>query len=466
MIDRQWQAAEYVVARLQEHGFEGYLVGGAVRDILLGLTPKDFDVVTNATPEQVAGVAGFLKSSFKDSAQAYGVSRVIVSVEGEEVQIEVATYRRDVEAHLGRKLTKVEFAHIEDDLERRDFTINALALDPYNDFLVDLHGGLDDLEHRIVRFIGEPKARIKEDPLRILRAVRFRSQLGFAYDSVTLEVLKGDETKTHLSQIAVDRVRQELTAMLRHRRRRDAVEDLDSLGMLEHFIPELEDCKGVIQPPDHHSEGDVWVHTLLTIHALPDQPSVRLVWAALLHDIGKVLTFRAPDSPGDRIHFDDHFRVGAELADAVLRRLHFPNKLREEIVWLIHHHLITDSFATMKISRRNYYMSHPAFDDLLDLHAADMRGSIAAHPEDKQISEELSRLAKLWDEYKRQSVQRAPTIKQMLGIDGNWLIQEYGVAPGAKVGELLTQLQEAFADEEIKTIEDAREIIEKFQVKV
>lgn len=454
-----WRAAEYVVARLQEGGFEGYIVGGAVRDILLGYPPKDFDIVTNATPEEVTEIKGFLQANYKDTAQAYGVSRVVVVVEGINVEIEVATYRKDIEAHLGRKLTKVSFTHIEDDLERRDFTINALALDPHNDFLVDLHNGLKDLDAKQIRFIGDAQTRIHEDPLRILRAVRFRARLGFDYEHGTRVAMIESIKAGKVREIAVDRVRHELTSMLLHRSRKKAFEDLDQFGVLLQILPELSACRGVMQPPDHHAEGDVWQHTLLTIHALPEYASVRLAWAALLHDIGKVPTFRTPEAPSDRIRFDGHYRVGAELANAILQRLRFSNRVRQDIVWLVHNHLITDSFPAMKLSRQHYYMQHPAFHDLLALHAADVKGSIAMHPERKHIEPELQKLQKQWDDYKRRSLVTPLTIKQQLGIDGNWIKKQYNLTDGPVLGMLLKELNRAFVDGEVRTRTDARMLV-------
>jgi len=452
-----WKAAEIVVSELHAFGFEGFLVGGAVRDILLSRGPKDFDIVTNATPQEVMAIPSFSKSSFTDPAQAFGVTRVRVALDdGSESDLEIATYRRDVEAHLGRKLTKVEFTHIEDDLERRDFTINALALDPHNDFLVDLHGGLDDLDSKTIKFIGDPDKRIAEDPLRILRAVRFRNQLGFEYDPVTKKALIEAVGQGRLDDIAIDRVGQELTRMLLHESRRATFEDMQSLGILDVILPELVATKGVQQPPDHHFEGDVWVHTILALESLAD-PTARLAWATLLHDIGKVKTFRAPKSAEDRIHFDSHFRVGADMAGTIMARLKFSKKLQEDVSWLVHYHLITDSFAGMSQSRRYHYMANPAFHDLLELHKADLCGSIAADPSNEKDDEIIEGLEKSWLEYRKQAGAEVPSIKQTLGIDGNWLKKEFNIAGGQEMGKVLDQLQADFLDGKIKSIDDARQ---------
>ncbi len=452
----QWDIVAYVVAQLHGAGYEGYIVGGAVRDVLLGRQPKDFDVVTDATPEQVMSISTFDRASFTDSSQAYGVVRVKVTLpDGIQGGVEVATYRRDVEAHLGRKLTQVEFTHIEDDLERRDFTVNALALDMYNDFLVDMHDGLNDLEQGVIRFIGDPDTRISEDPLRILRGVRFCSQLGFSYDPQTENAIKQAVARGVIKSIAPDRVYQELTRILLDRNRMRGFEDLYRLGILGVVLPEVVATHGVQQPVDHHSEGDVWAHTMLALDALPEDASPRLAWATLLHDIGKAPTYSPPKDGQDRIRFDNHFRVGADMARNICGRLNMSKKLTDGIVWLVHHHMVTDSFPGMKPSRRRHYMDHPAFSDLLELHAADMRGAVAARSEDDKDDELINALESQWREYKKQSQVKLPTLKDTLGIDGHWVMQRFGVKNGEQLGQILRTLQEAFVDGDITTEQDA-----------
>lgn len=452
-----WRAAELVVRQLQAHGYEGYIVGGAVRDILLGQTPKDFDIVTNATPEQIMAIDAFMQAKHKDTAQAYGITRVRIPLDdGTKEEIEVATYRRDVEAHQGRKLTKIEFSHIEDDLQRRDFTVNALALDPYSHVLIDLSGGLADLEAKCIRFIGEPLLRIKEDPLRILRAVRFRNQLGFDYDKQTRQALERAIDNDYLEQIAIDRVRIELTRILINPNRHHAFADMDELGILQRLLPELTACKGVAQPKNYHAEGDVWVHTLRCIEALPKHPSQRLAWATLLHDIGKPPTITLPSTPTDRIHFNHHHAVGSRLANAILTRLNFPKKMIADITWMVHYHLITDDFPHMRPSRRQHYMSHPAFHDLLELHKADIHGSLRADPSADDGSQVIAELEAAWQGYLLQSQQKPPTIKDALGVDGHWLQSQLGVISGPLLGQILQQLQDDFLDDEVTTEAQAR----------
>ena len=180
-----YESAREAAAILNRNGFAAYIIGGAVRDLWLGRQPKDFDLVTNARPEQIMAITEFKQSKYKDTAQAFGVTRVKFTHGGLSGELEVATFRKDLEAHLGRKATKVAFAELEDDVWRRDFTLNALALDPLSGQVIDYVGGIDVLERRVVRFIGRPAERIQEDPLRIMRAIRFKNHLGFSYDPAT-----------------------------------------------------------------------------------------------------------------------------------------------------------------------------------------------------------------------------------------------------------------------------------------
>lgn len=457
-----YDAARIATQLLESAGFEAYIIGGAVRDILLGKTPKDFDLVTNATPEQIQALSGFRQARYQDTSQAYGISRVEVEVPKENqvnnhddtsyaIELEIATYRRDVEAHMGRKQTKVAFTHLEDDVRRRDFTANALALNLDTNQLIDLTNGLEDIEQRILRFIGEPEVRIQEDPLRILRAIRLKYQLGFTYEPATETALKNAVTSGKLEDIASNRIKFELSAMLTHEHRRLALEELDEFGALEQLLPEVAAQKGVAQPPDLHAEGDVWQHCLLTMQFLPAIISPRLAWAALLHDIGKVDTAETASQTGDRIRFSGHHSQSAELAHQVLKRLGFGKRFRQEVSWIIHYHLAIDSLPDMRPGRAREFMSHPAFADLLQLHKADAHaawsrnhnGGIDTGPAD------FSHLERLWQEFQDSQHQHPPSLKHDLGIDGDWLKQQFDLTDGPELGQILHRLQELYLDGEI-----------------
>ena len=464
---------EYAIARqatelLQQQGYEAYFVGGAVRDLLIGKTPKDFDLTTNATPEQILATPGFLKSTFTDTAQAYAVARVRLphSATSQErrdpVEMEIATFRKDVDAHLGRKDTKVELAgQLETDVVRRDFTINALALDPINNQLIDYVGGLEDLRNGVIRFVGDPVQRIAEDPLRILRAVRFRHRFGFTYDPTTNQAMQEAIAAGRLEQIPADRLRNELTTLLTPSSRRQALEDLEQLGALDRLLPELIACRGVEQSPDVHAEGDVWQHKLLFMEKLtgpPDEtgkatpPTRRLLWGALLHDIGKPATQQFPAEPGGRITFYHHDAVGAEQVKPVLERLNFPKKNRvaahdelDDIIWLEANHMRIQRLPEMSAGKQRDLMNHPAFADLLEICRADGLASWAQQPDGSINTDQKTTFAAieaLWrDHQARPPEQQQPSLKRDLGIDGRWLGERFGLPQGKALGGLIKLLE-------------------------
>lgn len=462
-----YQAALKVARILNQHQFDAYLIGGAVRDLLLGRLPKDFDLVTNAEPEQILKLPELERAIKLDPAQAFGVTRVKVplDIHGSRSvgEVEVATYRRDVEAHLGRTATKIEFAHLEDDVARRDFSINALALDLANDYLVDYVDGLQDLEAKLVRFIGDPKARVQEDPLRVIRGIRLKNQLRFEYEDSTKSAIAAAADVGVVKTIAVERLATELTRMLIDDHRRLALEDLNQLGVLKPVLPEVAQTQGVAQPPQFHSEGDVWTHTLLALGALTTNPSPRLAWATLLHDIGKPPTFASQDQTGDRIRFDQHYKVGADLARKALARLRFSKKMIDEVAWMVEYHLGIDDLPKMKPGRQRHFMANPAFPDLLELHKADATATWHQLPGggvDRSIPQ-FPVLEKLWQGFRESKDQTAPSLKRDLGIDGVWLMKEFKLRAGVELGKILGELNEAYLDEEVKTKEEAKQLVSK-----
>jgi poly(A) polymerase len=463
---------EYAVARqaaelLQTQAYEAYFVGGAVRDLLLGKAPKDFDLTTNATPEQILATPGFLKSTFKDTAQAYAVTRVRLQHPDSEqegdayVEMEIATFRKDIDAHLGRKETKVELAvQLETDVMRRDLTINALALDPINNQLVDYVGGLEDLRQGIIRFVGDPAERIREDPLRILRAIRFRHRFGFTYDPATDQAMRDAISTGRLEGIPADRLRNELTTLLTPASRRPALEDLERFGALDHLLPELMTCRGVEQSPDVHAEGDVWQHKLFFMEKLtgppgsdgrPTVPSRRLLWGALLRDIGKPAMQRMPLEPGGRITFYDHDRVGAEMTKSLLSRFRFSNKELAEIGWLEANHMLIQRLPEMSAGKQRELMNHPAFADLLEICRADGLASWAEQPDgsiNKDQKASFAAIEAIWQEHRNRSPElQKPSLKRDLGIDGLLLADWLGLPFGKELGTVLRSLEAQHSDQ-------------------
>ncbi len=465
-----YEAARYAAGILSRQGFEAYIIGGAVRDLWLGRHPKDFDLVSNATPKQLMGIAEFNQSTYKDASQAFGVTRVKFLHQGISHELEVATFRKDLEAHQGRKATKVIFAKLEDDVTRRDFTINALALNPITNQIIDYVGGIDDLDNKIVRFIGKPEQRIQEDPLRIMRAIRFKNQLGFSYHPAAVLAIKKAVKQGCIETIAVDRLRDELTNLLIDPSRSSSVHDLSRFGILEQVLPEVTAARGIVQPQQFHAEGDVWQHELLILDYLPPNPSKRLAWAALLHDIGKGPTSTKPLSSKDRIRFNRHYAVGSEMAKTILRRLKFSNHDIKDITWMIYNHIAIDDLPSMRPSRQQSMLGYPAFEDLLELHRADAAASWrpgkphGTKPKFREIEH-------LWHLYQSKSPElKQPSLKRDLGIDGKWLLKEFGkefnISSGPSIGEVLSTLEDWYKDEGIKDPEaykrKARHLLKRY----
>lgn len=465
-IDVELEAAKLATQALNSAGFESYIIGGAVRDILLGHSPKDFDLVTNATPAEIEKIPEFERAKSVQPAQAFGVTIVSVKVPGGQViKLEITTYRRDVEAHLGRKLTKVEFAHIEDDLMRRDFTINALALDAQNSYLLDEVEGLKDLEDRLVRFIGDPSTRIKEDPLRVMRGIRFVHQLNFKFAKSTGNVIESSINDGVLDKIATDRLRHELNAMLLLPKRRRLMELLDRVGVLKCILPEVLAGKGVEQPKDMHAEGDVFTHTLLAVDSLPAKATLRLVWATLLHDIGKPPTQKLPQTSTDRIRFNSHFSIGADMARSVLERLNFSKQFTKDVCWMIEYHLGIDDLPNMTPTHQRTMVSNEAFSDLLELHRADAKASwsYTASGSIKKPDPEFSEIISIWNKFHKDQSKPHASLKNNLGIDGMWLKKVFKFSDGKELGDVLAKLNESYDNGLIKSESDAKELVTKYQ---
>lgn len=358
-----------VARTLRAAGEEAYFVGGCVRDRLLGRTPKDWDVVTSALPDAIEAL--FPKTL------AIGKAFGIVTVVGPANEsVEVATYRADSpDSRDARHPDGIVFSTREEDAKRRDFTVNALYLDPESGEILDTVGGREDLARKLVRAIGDPAARFREDALRMLRAVRFSSVLGFAIDPATLEAAK--ENRHLVEKVSRERVLQELTRSLAGApKASDVLDALDATGLLEALLPEVAAMKGVAQPPKYHPEGDVFVHTRLMLSLLPFPRSPRLAWATLLHDVGKPPTAALlPGKDGKPIwRFMGHAEVGADMADGILRRLKAPKALREEVVELVARHMAFVAPEKMRTATLRRLMASPLFEDEMELLRLDCLG--------------------------------------------------------------------------------------------
>jgi poly(A) polymerase len=361
------ELATDICRTLHTSGFKAYLVGGCVRDLVLGREPEDYDVATDAHPARVQQ----LFPSSVDVGARFGV--ILVMADG--AQVEVATFRSDVGYSDGRHPDRVEYSDLpEEDVRRRDFTINGLMLDIDTQQILDFVGGRDDLRQGIVRAIGTPEVRFREDRLRMVRAVRFAARFGYAIEPATFSAVTA--AAPHITQVSAERLRDELTKLLTEGATRRAFELLDSTHLLDTCLPEVSAMKGIAQPPEFHPEGDVWVHTLLMLERLPRNSPPTLAWAVLLHDVGKPPTFKSAQDTGDRIRFDGHAEVGAQMAAAICRRLRFSVDDTEQITALIANHLRFKDVFQMRKATLKRFVRLPRFEEEhLPLHQLDCLAS-------------------------------------------------------------------------------------------
>jgi poly(A) polymerase len=355
------QRALSVVRRLKEAGFVAYFAGGAVRDRLLGREPLDFDVATSAPPGDVRALFPRVIPVGED----FGVVLVMV----EETAVQVATFRKEAVYLDGRHPSHVVFSQqAEEDAWRRDFTVNGLFLDPLTDEIMDFVGGRRDLKTRTIRAIGDPTERFYEDRLRLLRAVRFASILGFSIEAGTERAIR--DLAPELASVSGERIREELLRILTGPAPGEGLRMLLDTGLLPVFLGEVAAMVGVSQPPEFHPEGDVFTHTCLVLEALAPRTPV-LAMAALLHDVGKPPTFAVRE----RIRFDGHAAKGAEMAEEICRRLRFSRRSTEEITVLVRDHQRFMEVDRMREARLRRFLLDPLAESHLALHRADCLGS-------------------------------------------------------------------------------------------
>jgi poly(A) polymerase len=423
--------AHAVIATLRAAGHQAYLVGGCVRDLLLGAKPKDFDVATDARPDRIM-------SLFPNSG-AVGAHFGVVLVRDGLAQVEVATFRSDHDYSDGRRPASVHFElDARQDVLRRDFTINGLLMDPETGAVLDYVGGRTDLERRTIRAIGDPAVRFREDHLRLLRAVRFAARLEFAIDPDTFAAIRRDHAL--IGTVSAERVRDELARILTEGGARRGFELLEESGLLAVTLPEVAAMKGVEQPPQYHPEGDVWVHTLLLLAGLR-HPTLTLALGALLHDVGKPPTFRV----ADRIRFDGHAEEGVRLAHGILTRLRFSSEVTAQVEALVANHMRFKDLPKMRQSTLKRFLRMPDFPEHLELHRLDsMAGS------GRLESYELAR-NKL-DEFPSEHLKPAPL------VTGTDLIAA-GYRPGPIFSTILTAVEDAQLEGRIHTAAEGMALV-------
>ena len=465
---RKFDAALRVVGELRAAGYETYLAGGCVRDLLLGREPKDYDVATSATPDAVLGL---FKRTFAVGAH-FGVVLVADGDEDGYVTTEVATFRSDGSYSDGRHPDGVRYTRsAEEDVRRRDFTINGLLLDPLlfqnagpstpvaaatcaqddrsitiqeklHPAVIDYVGGLADLDAGVVRAIGRPEARFEEDHLRMLRGVRFAARFGFELEAETKRAIRS--LASRIQAVSRERVRDELTKMLTEGHAQRAFELLDETGLLNEVLPEVARMKGVEQPPQFHPEGDVWVHTLLLLEQLEPGCSATLAWGALLHDVGKPPTFRrAPD----RIRFDGHVEIGVAMGAEICRRFRFSNEETKQVLALIENHMRFMDAQRMKESTLKRFFRLERFEEHLALHKMDCLAASGNLDHWEFVRERLSSMPE-------EAVRPTPL------ITGRELIAA-GYPPGARFREMLRAAEDAQLEGTIATAEEALKLVKE-----
>jgi poly(A) polymerase len=427
-----------VVRRLRQAGYRSLWAGGCVRDELLHLAPADYDVATDATPEQVMDTLPYPAVTV---GIAFGVVRVR-DPRHEGVEVEVSTFRSDGAYIDGRRPESVVFSSPRLDAARRDFTINGMFLDPLTDQVIDYVGGRDDLDRRVLRAIGDPFARFREDKLRLLRAVRQAARFQLQIEPATRAAILA--MAEQVVAVSAERIAHELRRMLVHPTRDRAMELALELGLLQVILPQVVRMKGLFQGKPMQPEGDLWDHTMLVLRLLPPDPPFTLAAAALLHDVGKPLTKALHQG---RYSFRNHEQAGAAIADQLGRRLRLSNTERERITWLVAHHQYLGEAKKLRESKLKRMLAEPGIDELLALHRAD---ALASSGNTEQV------------DYCYEYLKAPPTgpINPPPLVSGHDLVR-HGLKPGPQFKELLERIRDLQLDGKILSKREALEWLDR-----
>ncbi len=433
------ESAIFIVQRLRQEGYQAYLAGGCVRDMLLGKSPQDYDITTNARPEQIQKL---FAETVPVGAQ-FGVMLVLLNRQ----PFEVASFRHDGPYLDGRHPSHVRYGSLEEDVRRRDFTINGMLYDPLDDRIIDLVGGRSDLAQHMVRAIGHPIDRFTEDRLRMIRAVRFAANLKFDIAPATFAAI--EQLAATVTQISWERIGDEVTRLLTEGDARRGIELLDQCGLLAVLLPEVTSLKGTAQSPDYHPEGDVFTHTLLLLSHLESAPET-LAYGCLLHDIAKPVCIRREES---RITFYGHTERGAVMAEEILKRLKRSRAVWERVTYLVRNHLRLVQAPQMRLSTLKRFLREDGIDELLELARIDALSSSGDLQYYRFCKERLAAL-------KDDEIRPVPLVR---GAD---LIQ-LGLKPGPLFAQILRQVEDAQLGAELTNREQALEWVKKnFAIKV
>jgi poly(A) polymerase len=416
-----------IVQALRREGYAAYFAGGSVRDMLLDKVPQDYDIATSARPEDVRRI--FLNTV--PVGEQFGV--ILVLVDGQP--FEVATFRHDGPYLDGRRPSEVRYGSLEEDVRRRDFTINGMVYDPLANRVIDLVEGRRDLEERRIRAIGDAARRFQEDRLRMIRAVRFAASLDFVIEDATFRAIQ--DLAPTITDIAWERIGDEITRILTEGGARRGFELLDESGLLKVLLPEIDALKGTWQSPDYHPEGDVFTHTILLLSHLK-APSESLAYGCLLHDVAKPLCFRRE---GERATFYGHTEKGAEMAEEILKRLKRGRALWERVSYLVRHHLRLVQAPNMRLSTLKRFLREDGIEELLELARID---ALSSSGDLRYYQFCIERLGEL----EHEEIRPAPLLR------GGDLI-DLGFTPGPLFAEILRQVEDRQLGGELRDREQA-----------
>ena len=429
------KTAREIAARLRENGHMAYFAGGCVRDMVRGLTPKDYDIATDARPEAV--------QKLFPRTYAVGAHFGVIIVLENGFQFEVATFRSDEGYIDGRHPSAVRFSSPEEDAKRRDFTINGMFYDPVAEEVIDFVGGRADIAAKLVRAIGDPAERLAEDRLRMLRAVRFATVLDYKIDNGTWKALVANAPS--INQISAERIRDELVRVLTSPNRVRGWDLLDSSGLMRVILPEIDAMKGCLQPQQFHPEGDVFQHTRLMLQFLSEKVSVPLVFSVVLHDVAKPRTATVDET--GRIRFSGHDRLGAEMTEEIMRRLRFSGAEIEATVEMVRQHMVFKDVPKMRVAKLKRFMARPTFEDELELHRVDCEGS-------HRMLDNYEFLLRKREEFANEPIIPLPLVR------GDDLIA-LGLKPGPKFGEILEAAETEQLEGKLRTREEALEWVKR-----
>jgi len=427
-----------IVRRLRHAGYQALWAGGCVRDLMLGQTPADYDVATAATPEQVMAALPYRALTVGIS---FGVVRVRHPRQG-GVEVEVATFRSDGAYVDGRRPESVVFGSPELDAARRDFTINGMFMDPLSGEVIDYVGGQADLKNHILRAIGDPVARLTEDRLRGLRAIRLAARFELSIEPATLAALRA--MAGEITGVSAERISQELRRMLVHSSRAHAMNLALETGLVAAILPPLVRMRGLFQGKPVQPEGDLWDHTMLVLDLLPADPSFTLAFAALLHDVGKPAVKTIDHG---RYAFAQHEQAGARIAERSCQSLKLSNAERERITWLVAHQEDLRDPRNLRESKLKRILAHPAIEELLALNRADAIASFGS-------SEDI--------DFCRRYLELQPTgpLNPPPLINGHDLVT-HGLKPNALFATLLDQIRDAQLEGTIHSKQEALDWVDR-----